>query len=312
MYISFASPVFLWFLAFIPLLAAVHFYSLHFARQKAMRFANYEALEKILASKSIVPNNYLLLGMRVLALIAFTLAAAGITLHYEITAPAQDFVVAIDTSASMLATDLTPNRMAATTSAVTGWLSTLPSGSVVGLVSFSSQASALVAPTNDLGAVSRAAGSIVPDRSGGTAICEAVKASTNLLLPSTHPRAVVLISDGQNNAGCLLEDGITYARENNATVYAIGVGSSTGAGIDGVRDIIFTPDDKGLSQLAGETGGAYVRAQTPQDLASALSGLAKPVQRMEDVPIATYVMLIAFLLVFADWGLSVTRYRVIP
>ena len=310
--VTFSSPVFLWFLAFIPLLAAVHFYSLHYAKQRAMRFANFEALERIVQTRQVVPNNYLLLAMRVLALICFTLAAAGITLHYEITAPSHDFIVAIDSSSSMLATDIPHTRLAATSGALSGWAASLPKGAYVGLVAFSSQASVLLAPTSDMAAAGRAAGGMAPDTSGGTAICEALRASTNLLLNSENPRAIILIADGKSNTGCLLAEGIEYAKKNGVAVHSIGVGSQAGGRVEGLPDALFRLDDSDLRQAAAETGGTYAMAASPAQLSAALAALNKPAQRQEALPVATYVMLAAFLLVFIDWSLSITRYRAIP
>lgn len=310
--ITFSRPIFLWFLLFMPLLAAVHFYSLRFARQKAMRFANFEALEKIVQSRQIIPNNYLLLAMRIFTLALFTLAAAGVTAHYFVTAPAYDFVVALDASSSMQADDLQPTRMDAATSAVSAWMNSLPGGPAVGLVTFSSQATVALTPTQDHARAAAAVKAVVPERSGGTAICEALRASSNLLMNSDYPRAIVLLSDGQNNAGCLLPEGIEYARQGNCTVFAIGVGSRNGGSIDGLRDVVFRLDEADLQRAATETGGAYYRAETPSQISDALAVLNSPVQRQESLELDTYAMLFAFLLVFAEWGLSITRYRVIP
>lgn len=310
--VTFSSPVFLWFLAFIPLLAAVHFYSLHYAKQRAIRFANFEALERIVQTRQVVPNNYLLLAMRALALACFTLAAAGITLHYDITAPSHDFVVAVDSSSSMLAQDIPPTRLSATAGALSQWASTLPKGALVGLVTFSSQASVILPPTSDMAAAGRAAIGITPDTSGGTAICEALRASTNLLLNSENPRAIVLVADGKSNTGCILSEGIEYAKKNGVAVYSIGVGSQAGGRVEGLPETVFRVDETDLRQAALETGGTYERAGSLEQLSAALGSLNKPAQRQEALPIATYVMLAAFLLVFVDWSLSITRYRAIP
>ena len=85
MEITFEHPLYLLFLLFIPLLAAVHFYSLYYVKQRAMRFANFEALERVVQVKAVVPKNYLLLAIRMLVLVGFTLAASGVVFHYEDT-----------------------------------------------------------------------------------------------------------------------------------------------------------------------------------------------------------------------------------
>jgi Ca-activated chloride channel family protein len=310
--VTFASPIFLWFLALMPLLVAVHIYSLRFARQKAMRFANFEALEKILQTKAVIPNNYAILAMRIGTLALFTLAAAGATVHYEATTAAYDYVIAIDTSSSMLAQDLAPTRIDAAVRAVSDWSATVPYGAKVGLVQFSSQANSVLAPTPVMLQVQWAAKSIVPEKSGGTAICEAIRASANQFTQEDSARAVVLISDGQNNAGCLLEDGVAYANSQNTTVFAIGVGSVQGGEAADIPGIKFTLDDADLKRAAEGTGGQYFRAESQGQLYDALAYIGKNAVRSQSMPLAVPMMMLAFVLVFVDWGLSVTRYRTIP
>jgi len=310
--ISFQNSIFLWFLLLEPLVAILHVYSLRHTRQKAIRFANFEALEKIVETKNIIPNNYLILAMRMATLCLFTLAASGITLHYETTAAAYDYAIAFDSSNSMLADDIPPSRMEAATAAASTWLAAMPSGSQVSVIQFSSQATVLLALSRDLSAASRAVKNIVPDKSGGTAICEALKAAANQFPADDVDRAVILISDGQNNAGCLLDDGIAYAKKNRVTVYAIGVGTGAGGSIEGLRDVVFVPSDADLRQVAQETGGEYFKAENVSGLSAAFGTLSNPTQRRQSLLLSVPAMIFAFLLVFADWGLSVTRYRSIP
>ena len=106
MEITFEHPLYLLFLLLLPLLAAIHFYSLHYVKQRAMRFANFEALERVVQGRSVVPKNYTLLAMRMLVLVGFTLATSGMTIHYEMPGSYYDYAVAIDSSSSMLATDM--------------------------------------------------------------------------------------------------------------------------------------------------------------------------------------------------------------
>lgn len=300
------------FLAMVPLLVALHFYSLRYVRQKAMRFANFEALEKIVQGGDILPKNYAILFMRILTLIAFTLAAAGLNIRYDADSSPYDYVVAIDASSSMLAYDLPPTRLGASTLAVSEWISTLPAASKVGIVDFSSQARAILSPSKSGNDLEDALRSVSASQSGGTAICEAVKTSTNMLLTSTSPRAIVLLTDGQNNAGCSLDEGMDYAKANNVTVFPIGVGSRAGGSIAGLDEVFFTLDEDSLIRLALQTGGEYKRAESTGGLKNSLDSLAKTVRRKETVPLSGPMMAIAFIFVFIDWGLSVTRYRSIP
>ncbi|MFA5929266.1 MAG: VWA domain-containing protein [Candidatus Micrarchaeia archaeon] len=309
---TFEHSIYLLFLLLIPLLVALHFYSLHFVRQKAMRFANFEALEKIVQARQVVPNNYLILAMRALTLVGFTLAASGITAHYQAQASAYDYIVAMDISNSMQSSDLLPDRLGASKAAVAGWVSALPQGTHVGIVTFSSQANLFAEPTGDLWMAALKTAGIIGDRSGGTAICEALKAGTNWLSSAKNPGAIVLVSDGQNNAGCLLEEGIAYAKGRGVKVYSIGVGSAAGGAVEGLPGTVFTLDEADLRKVADGTGGAYYRASDSDGLKAAFASLVAPGMREESVPLAIPLMMLSFLFVFIDWGLSISRYRAIP
>jgi len=312
MEITFEHPLYLLFLLLLPLLAAVHFYSLQCVKQRALRFANFEALERVVQGGSVIPKNYFLLAMRMLTLLCFTLAASGMTFHYEMPGSYYDYVIAIDSSSSMLANDLMPDRISAATSSVVDWLGTLPSGSSVSIAEFSSQAEILLSPTNDMGAASDAVRGLMVGKSGGTALCEALKASTNQLLASDNPGAAIIISDGQNNAGCLLQEGIDYANRYNVTVFAIGVGNRQGGRIDGFPDLVFKLDEADLQEMAGQTGGKYYRAESRQQLADAFSQISIPGTMHKQILLTVPLMILSFMFVFIDWGISATKYRTIP
>jgi len=312
MEMTFEHPLYLAFLLLLPLLAAIHFYSLNHVRQRALRFANFEALERVVQAKAVVPKNYALLLMRMAVLVGFTLATAGMTLHYEIYGSYYDYALAIDSSSSMLATDLMPDRITATTQTASVWLRALPPGSSAAVSSFSSQADVLMPLTSDMQAASDAIQGVLVGRSGGTSLCEALKASTNQLMASPNPGAIVLISDGQNNAGCLLEDGIGYAKRYNMTVFSIGVGNRQGGKIEGLPDLVFKLNETDLVLASAETNGKYFRAETRQQMADALSKVSVPGTMHKQIPLTVPLMMLSFLLVFLDWGLSATKYRSIP
>lgn len=311
MEVEFEHPAFLLFVLLIPLLAAVHVYSLKHARQKAIRFANIDALEKIVVGGDILPKNYGLLAMRSLALVGFTLAASGLTIVYQSDSLPYDYVIAIDTSSSMLAQDLAPDRMTAARESAKAWLSGVPGNSKIGLVDFSSQARTVAALGSKEAALSHI-GTVYAGASGGTALCEAIRASANLLIGSQSPKAVILLSDGQNNAGCTLEEGINYAKENEVKVFSIGVGSYQGGSPEGIPGAVFKLNDSDLIEIAKQTGGQYFAADNAKGLADAFSSLGELGTKKEKTTLAAYLMMASFLLVFIDWGLSVTRYRAIP
>jgi Ca-activated chloride channel family protein len=108
-------------------------------------------------------------------------------------------ILTLDASNSMDATDVTPTRLAAAEEAVRTFLGSLPEGFPVGLVTFSSTADVIVAPTTDRSDVEAVLGSLPRDKD--TVIGDGLSLSLDQLetdreLNGVRPAAVVLLSDG--------------------------------------------------------------------------------------------------------------------
>ncbi len=112
MEVTFNNPSYLWFLLSIPLLIIIHFITEKTSRKRALKFANYEAIAKI-TGESIVSSNIVLLLIRVAVLGFIILAISGTVVYYVGPVTEADFVLAIDSSASMTANDIKPTRIEA-------------------------------------------------------------------------------------------------------------------------------------------------------------------------------------------------------
>jgi len=114
----------------------------------------------------------------------------------------RDLVLALDVSASMLATDVPPSRMARSIEAAQRLLPLLE-GNRVGVVVFSGEAYPLVPLTTDLDAVAAFLSGIYPGMVArpGSDIEQAVGAALELLPPEGEGRVVVLVTDGENLQG---------------------------------------------------------------------------------------------------------------
>ena len=311
MEIIFYRPIYLWFLGLIPLLVVVHIYSLKYVERKAMLFANFKAIERITGGE-IIPKNHLLLMMRCFILILFVLSAAGVTLLYGVPSHEYDLVIALDASSSMSAKDFNPNRLAAAKNAALELVENVPRGSKVGVVSFSSTAMMLANPSSDLDKAGKTIQSVDFQKIGGTAIGDALIASVNALINSKAPKAIVLVTDGQNNIGANMRDAIEYCKVNEVRVFAVGIGTSKEAET-ALPELLAGLDEKSLTTAALETNGKYYSASNQATLQTAFNEIAsKTGERTEENGLSVPFMAIAFLLVFVDWSLSGSRYRIIP
>ncbi len=270
----FAEPEWLWLAFLAPVaIALLHWASARERRRQLALVASHGALSRLTRSHS--PRR------RALKNTLLVLAAAGIgiamarpqwgQLSDQGQSLGHDVVFVLDCSRSMLATDVSPNRLERARLAVLDFIKT-PGLGRVGLVTFAGQAFIQCPLTYDYGAFADSL-SAVDDRSIavlgtdiGRALDEAFRASEN----RKGPKITVLITDGED-----LEKGASKAArqlgERGVVVFAIGVGTPEGAELkiigdqgrpEVVRDsagqaVISRLDEATLRTIAQETGGAY-------------------------------------------------------
>jgi Ca-activated chloride channel family protein len=308
--VTFANPAYLWFFVFVPVMLTIHFISIRNVERKAMLFANYKAMEKVFGKK-ILSRNYPLLFIRILTLVFFIFAVSGTSLVYEGPVGEMDFTLSIDASASMLANDYTPSRLAAAKSAALLFADAVPEGTQVGVVSFAGAGFVKQELTQDTESVKNAIEGVDIEISGGTAIGEAIVSSTNLLMGSGKKKVVVLITDGQNNVGIGVEGALEYAGEHRTTVHTIGIGTEEG-GVVGNTSFIAGLDTETLQTIAERTGGRYYRAETAGELESVFAEIASSTLEEIRMDISSYLLITALLLFLLELVLVNSKYRTIP
>lgn len=196
-------------------------------------------------------------------------------------------VLCVDTSGSMSAADVAPTRADAALAAMRAFIRQSPSQTAVGVVSFAGEAQAIVAPTRDRDRLAAALEEI-PEPNGATAIGDALSLAQRILPKSGH-RAVVLITDGENNAG---GDPLQAARSlalQHIKLYTIGIGTNAGALIPGTLQTAGI-DEQALQAYAAATGGAYSRAGDAPQLRQALASLGRTTSfehKSVDIALAT-------------------------
>ncbi|MEN8253862.1 MAG: VWA domain-containing protein [Verrucomicrobiota bacterium] len=181
-------------------------------------------------------------------------------------------IVALDTSKSMLAQDIKPNRLQQAKWGVRDLLKELR-GDRIGLVAFSGDAFLQCPATIDYAAfmmmLDDVYAGIVPI--GGTDLFQALETSIESFEKSEETQAdkvIILISDGEGHTG----DPLTLLptlKEEGIRIFAIGVGTKEGELIqtsegfvkDKAGNVVKSSLNEGmLERLAFETGGFYVRS----------------------------------------------------
>ncbi|MFH1420390.1 MAG: VWA domain-containing protein [Candidatus Aenigmatarchaeota archaeon] len=318
--ITFTDPGYLWFLFIIPIFFIMHYLSEKAVKKKAFKFANYRAVENVLSSnkwaravfRSKVFHYYIFLGIRTAILLLLVFAVSGTTIHFFGESNNFDFVITIDTSLSMLADDMQPSRLDAAKQAAKTFVDSLDGQTKVGVVSFSSVAGINQMPTTDIGKARGAIEDLEVSRSGGTAIGDAIVTSANLLYGSSKAKVIILLTDGQNNVGLDPEYAIYYARKDDIVIHTIGIGTEQGATFVPGVNVTSRLDTSMMAHIANETDGLFFRARDANELVQSYKYIASSSFSEVSLSLSLPLLLIAFMLLFAEWQLANLRYKVIP
>jgi Ca-activated chloride channel family protein len=210
-------------------------------------------------------------GLLALSLVALTTAFAKPEANVKVPRERATIVVALDTSASMQATDVSPDRFRAAKASAKAFIDRLPKQFNVGLVSFNAVASVVATPTQDHAAVRDAVDGLA--LAGGTAIGEAVIASLNAIanMPGGDnakppPARVVLLSDGGNTIGRSLDQAAAAAVQLGVPVSTIAYGTASGTVAVQGQLVPVPVDAPSLAALAQTTGGQSYSAQSGEEL----------------------------------------------
>jgi Ca-activated chloride channel family protein len=220
---------------------------------------------------------------------AATIAFARPVIAGETYESVQLVVLAIDTSVSMEADDVSPSRVEAARKAAGVFLDTVPEGAAIGVVGFDGVARQLIAPTTNLEAVRRIIDSaIVRSKLGeGTAIGEAVFLGIDAIETSADPDAdtqgeavgtIVVLSDGDSTSGRSNDDAATAARRAGIPVHTIAFGTKSGTISGPFGQRIEVPVNKAaLEKIARQTDGRSLSAATAEQLSQVYEDLGRTV-----------------------------------
>lgn len=252
------------------LFVALYRYSEARAHERALRYSNLAFL-----IAAAVPRRW----PSILAAVAWTVAVACVLFaltgpHVRAQVPVRGgaVVLCIDTSGSMQAADVQPTRASAALRAMRTFIDNTPAATAIGLLSFSGQAQEIVAPTRDRTALQGALQGI-PAPNGATAIGDALALSVRML-PRTGHRIVVLITDGENNAGSDPGAQAHILAARGVKLYTVGIGTDSGALIPGTLQTAGL-NEPALRSYAQITGGAFSRADNAAELQTALRRLSR-------------------------------------
>jgi len=205
-----------------------------------------------------------------------------------------DIMVLLDTSESMTAIDVKPNRMGVVKQGLKDFLNLL-SGDRIGIIVFEKDTFVQCPLTNDYETVDMILDNIYPGMLPveGTAIGDAIKEGIQRLIEKGEKsRVIILVTDGENLSGMPPIDAARLAQKEGIPVYTVGAGTQQGGPMPEGQDAwgreyyktyngqvaITRMDDSELKQVAGITGGKYYSATDPnafRNIMNDISGMQK-------------------------------------
>ena len=185
-----------------------------------------------------------------------------------------DLIIALDVSNSMLSQDIKPNRLARARQSISRLIDKLE-GDRIGIIVFAGKAYTQLPITTDYAAAKMFVVTINPGMipTQGTAIGDAVDLALNTFGESKKNKALIIISDGEDHEGNVLEQA-ELAAAKGITIYTIGMGLPEGGPIpvyNGDVLVGFKKDKEGnaivskldetlLQRIATIGKGMYIRA----------------------------------------------------
>jgi Ca-activated chloride channel family protein len=263
---TFGAPAWFWAMALIPLLIGV------FVRNESLRetllrkLVAARLLPTLAASTSAARRRWkFILAIAGLALAIFALTQPRV--GYDVTANHQrglDLMIAIDTSKSMLSTDIQPDRLSRAKFAGQDLIDALE-GDRVGLIAFAGTSFVQAPLTVDYSAVEAALSDLdtgtIPR--GGTNIASAIHEAADAFGSGESAyRALVLFTDGEE----LEDDALQAAKDvkGKFRIFTVGVGTKEGS-------LIPLPGDNGGTNFLKDADGQYVKSHLDEEKLKAIA-----------------------------------------
>ncbi len=280
MEIRYGNLNFLYLLIFVAGLGVLLIWSFRRRRRLLERFAGEKLIGRLatrLGAREYKINGVLLLlGM---SFIVVSLVEPKWGYHIEqVKRRGVDIVVALDTSRSMLAEDVKPNRLGYAKREVEDLLNVLQ-GDRIAIVAFAGTAFAECPLTLDYAFARMVLNDIdtstIPQ--GGTALAGAIQKSLEAFQdPVKKYKSIIILTDGEDHEGWV-DHAVAFAKDRGVKIFVVGVGDTEGAFIpiedergdrtfirEGGEPVVSKLNPEMLEKIALTTGGVYIQGGGPR------------------------------------------------
>ena len=275
---SVQSLQWLWIVLLVFLLAAL---SLRWQRKAAMKFATAGMLPRLLPIRSVY-RSAISLALVLAGLVLLVLCIVDVRwgkIQREVPQSGIEVMFVLDVSRSMMAEDVTPNRLERAKQMIKVTVDEM-AGDRVGLTIFAGEARQQIPLTSHYDDFKQGLDSVGPSslNRGGSRLGDAITVASRGFLEVTNDhKAIVLFTDGEDQESRPLEATRLAKDEKGIRIFTVGLGDlKTGARVpvNSARGDDFLThsgkqvwsklDGETLEKIASESGGAYIPAGTKQ------------------------------------------------
>lgn len=230
----FANPLILNFLFLIPLLAVFYIFCSCYQKKVKQKIGNLDIIEKISSPlrKGIQKLKIFLVFASIFLIILCLSRPQMGKKPIKITRKGIDIVFCVDTSLSMNAQDIKPNRLMRTKQEISSFLKKM-GGDRIGLVAFAGESFVQCPLTLDKSALRIFLDVLDTDLipQAGTNLEKPIKLALSLLTKKEvqieADKVIILITDGESHLGNPLS-AANLAKQKKIRIYTIGIGSING------------------------------------------------------------------------------------
>ncbi|MFA4960845.1 MAG: VWA domain-containing protein [Candidatus Pacearchaeota archaeon] len=273
-----------------------------------MVFSNFGAMKRFYDIEFFSRNFVALyLNLAVISMVILALAGMGIT--FNATTSSFSYVIALDSSQSMTAEDVSPNRFIVAKDEAKNFVDLLPVGVEIGIIGFSGDATIYQNIDSSKIKAKLALDAIEIGDVSGTNIYNALLAA-NDLFENRQMKSVVLISDGQLNIREAPQI-IRYINRNNLIVNTIAVGTIEGGTVPEFNTISKVDEDL-LKSIAFNSGGKFFNVNDLDEMRDSLESIFLETNKDVTIDLSIYFLIIVVVILTFLWVMYNLRFKTIP
>lgn len=298
---------YLYLLLLIPILLGLFFYVQLWKKKKQAEFGDIELIKKLSPEKSLFKPT-LKFGVVLLAVFFLIIGLVNPKMRTKVEKVKRegiDIVFAIDVSKSMLAEDVSPNRLEKSKQLVSQIINKLGDDRI-GIIAYSGSAFPVLPITTDYSVAKMFLQSMSPSiiSSQGTSIDQAIDLSAQYFDKKDKTRKLLLIiSDGEDHSN-EAEEAAEEAKDNGIQIITIGVGTENGGRIplkqngiveDYQKDkdgqiVITKRNPEVLTNIAKVTNGNYIDGNNTKTVVDFIANKLKNTDKneFENIQVANF------------------------